>query len=81
MKAEELKDKTLDELNKLLLDLKKKQFNLRFQISQGQLENTAKIRAVRRDVARVKTFISQQRQSEAKKAAPPKAKKTGKKAA
>ncbi|PJB68997.1 MAG: 50S ribosomal protein L29 [Alphaproteobacteria bacterium CG_4_9_14_3_um_filter_47_13] len=60
MKAEELKGKTSDELHKTLLDLKKKQFNLRVQLSQGQLENTVQIRTVRRTIARVKTFIGQQ---------------------
>ena len=58
MKAEELKGKTEDELNKMLLDLKKQQFNMRFQLSQGSTENTAQIRANRRDIARVKTFMS-----------------------
>ena len=60
MKAEDLKGKTADELQNALLDLKKQQFNLRIQKSQGQLENTAQIRAVRRSIARVKTFIGQQ---------------------
>ena len=60
MKAEELKGKTKDELEKTLLELKKKQFNLRMQRSQGQLENTSQIRIVRRQIARVKTFIGQQ---------------------
>ena len=58
MKAEEFKGKTADELKKALVDLKKKQFNMRFQRSQGQLENTAQIRAVRRDIARIKTFLT-----------------------
>jgi len=57
MKADDLKGKTEDELNKTLLDLKKQQFNLRVQRSQGQLENTAQMRVVRRDIARVKTFM------------------------
>ena len=60
MKAEEFKGKTVDELEKTLMDLKKQQFNLRIQKSQGQLENTGQIRTVRRDIARVKTFIGQQ---------------------
>jgi len=60
MKAEDFKGKTADELQTALLDLKKQQFNLRMQKSQGQLENTAQIRAVRRDIARVKTFMGQQ---------------------
>ena len=59
MKAEELKTKTKDELGKTLVDLKKQQFNLRIQKSQGQLAETAKIRQVRRDIARVKTFLSE----------------------
>jgi large subunit ribosomal protein L29 len=61
MKAEELKGKTTDQLVKMLLDLRKEQFNLRFQRSGGQLENTSQMRKVRRDIARVKTFISAQK--------------------
>lgn len=78
-KAEDLKGKTPDELAKMLEDLKKQQFNLRFQKSQGQLENTAQIRAIRRDVARVMTSMCNKcgAVSESKKA--PKAKKTAKK--
>lgn len=60
MKAEDLKTKTTDELTKLLGDLKKKQFNLRFQKAQGQTQNTAQVRVIRRDIARVKTFLGQQ---------------------
>lgn len=60
MKAEELKGMSVDELNKLLLEKRKEQFNLRFQHSGGQLENTAQMRKIRRDIARVKTFINQQ---------------------
>ena len=89
MKAEELIGKTVDELKKLLMDLKKKQFNLRFQRSQGQLDNTAEIRAVRRDIARVKTSMGQQndvednagKSKEAKAPAKATKKKAGKKAA
>jgi len=55
MKAEELRAKTVDELDDLLLQLKKEQFNLRFQRATGQLENTARVRQVRRDIARLKT--------------------------
>ena len=61
MKAEELRGKTQDELQKTLLDLKKQQFNLRIQKSQGQLENTAKIRIVRRDIARVRTVLNEKK--------------------
>ena len=59
MKAEDLKGKTFDELSKMLLDLKKEQFNLRFQRSQGQLEKTDRVGKVRKDIARVKTFMTQ----------------------
>lgn len=64
MKAEDLKTKTVDELKKQLAELKKEQFNLRFQLSQGLLENTAKIRQTRRDIARIKTFLTQKTQEE-----------------
>jgi large subunit ribosomal protein L29 len=57
MKAEELRGQTADQLNDRLLDLKKEQFNLRFQGATGQLESTARIRQVRRDIARVKTVL------------------------
>lgn len=57
MKAEDLRQKTDDELNDQLLDLKKEQFNLRFQSASGQLENTARVREVRRDIARIKTLL------------------------
>ncbi len=59
MKAEELKGKSKDELKKMLLDMKKEQFNLRFKHSGGQLENTAQMRKIRRDIARVKTIMQQ----------------------
>ncbi len=58
MKAEDLKTKSEDELKKMLLDLRKEQFNLRFQRSGGTLENTSAIRKTRRSIARVKTFLS-----------------------
>jgi large subunit ribosomal protein L29 len=57
MKAEELRGKSADELNTQLLDLKKESLNLRFQQASGQLENTARMRQVRRDVARIKTQL------------------------
>ena len=56
MDAKELRDKTPDQLRDQLSDLKKEAFNLRFQQASGQLENTARMRAVRRDAARVKTI-------------------------
>lgn len=58
MKAQELKAKTPDELRDALVSLKKEAFNLRFQQATGQLENTARMRAVRKDVARVKTVLN-----------------------
>lgn len=59
MKAEDLKVKSSEELETVLADLKKEQFNLRFQGASGQLENTAQVRKVRRNVARVQTFMVQ----------------------
>jgi large subunit ribosomal protein L29 len=58
--AEILKGKSADELKKSLMDLRKDQFNARMQRSAGQLENTATLRTLRRDIARVKTFIQKQ---------------------
>ena len=57
MKASEFRAKSADELREQLLDLKKEQFNLRFQKATGQLENTARVRQVRRDIARIKTIL------------------------
>ncbi|MFA5538253.1 MAG: 50S ribosomal protein L29 [Gemmobacter sp.] len=59
MNAQELKTKTPDQLRDQLIALKKEAFNLRFQQATNQLENTSRIRAVRRDVARVKTVLNQ----------------------
>ncbi|WP_121939628.1 50S ribosomal protein L29 [Eilatimonas milleporae] len=59
MKAAELRAKSADELRDELVSLKKEQFNLRFQAASGQLENTARVRAVRRDIARIKTILGQ----------------------
>ncbi len=59
MDAKELRDKTPDELRTQLESLKKEAFNLRFQKATGAIENTARIRQVRRDVARVKTVLNQ----------------------
>jgi len=63
MKAEELRGKTPDQLKEQLLDLKKEQFNLRFQKATGQLENTARVREVRRDIARIKTVLGASQKS------------------
>jgi large subunit ribosomal protein L29 len=62
----DLKSMTEDQLADELLKLKKEQFNLRFQKATNQLENTSRVRVVRRDVARVKTLAAQKR-GEAKK--------------
>ena len=59
MAAQDLASKTPDQLKDQLVALKKEAFNLRFQQATGQLENTARMRAVRRDVARVKTILNQ----------------------
>ncbi|MDU8912201.1 50S ribosomal protein L29 [Aestuariicoccus sp. MJ-SS9] len=59
MNAKELMDKTPDQLRDDLANLKKEAFNLRFQQATGQMENTARMRQVRRDVARVKTILNQ----------------------
>ncbi|WP_158771429.1 MULTISPECIES: 50S ribosomal protein L29 [unclassified Paraglaciecola] len=59
MKATELKDKSVEELNTELLSLLREQFNLRMQASTGQLEKTDQIRKVRRSIARVKTILTQ----------------------
>lgn len=58
MNAQELKAKTPDELRDVLVALKKEAFNLRFQQATNQLQNTARMRAVRRDVARIKTVLN-----------------------
>lgn len=58
-KAAELKTKTADQLAEQLLELKKEQFNLRFQRASGQLENTARVRQVRREIATIKTLLGE----------------------
>ena len=63
MNAHELRDKTPDQLREELSNLKKEAFNLRFQQAIGQLENTSRMREVRRDIARVKTVLIDQRRS------------------
>ena len=61
MKAEEFRVMTADQLDEQLAKLKKEQFNLRFQRASGQLENTSRVREVRRDIARLKTVQTQKR--------------------
>ncbi len=60
MKAAELRDKTADQLKDEILKLKKEQFNMRFQKATGQLENTAQVGKVRRNIARMKTILNEQ---------------------
>jgi large subunit ribosomal protein L29 len=94
MGAEELRMKTEDQLKTDLSGLKKEAFNLRFQQANGQLENTARVRAVRREIARIMTFLGQKAGAaapkpaaeakpakKAKKAAKPKAEADGEKKA
>jgi len=59
MKAEDIRGKSVDQLKDQLKDLKKEQFNLRFQQATNQLEKTGRIRQVRRDIARVKTILGE----------------------
>jgi large subunit ribosomal protein L29 len=61
MKVDDVRAMTLDQLNDELLKLKKERFNLRFQRATGQLENTARVREVRRDIARIMTIARQKR--------------------
>jgi large subunit ribosomal protein L29 len=59
MKAGEVRDMTEDQLKDKLIQLKKEQFNLRFQRASGQLERTARIGEVRKDIARIKTILTE----------------------
>ena len=59
MNASELREKTPDQLRDALTELKKEAFNLRFQQAGGQMENTARMRIVRRDTARVMTILNE----------------------
>ena len=58
-KIADVRAKSADQLNEMLLDLRKEQFNLRFQRATGQLEAVSRIRQVRRDIARVKTILGE----------------------
>ena len=66
MKAGQVRGLTLDQLNDELVKLKKEQFNLRFQAASGQLENTARVREIRRDIARIQTINRQKNAAGAK---------------
>ncbi|HUZ65875.1 MAG TPA: 50S ribosomal protein L29 [Acetobacteraceae bacterium] len=65
-KATDIRAKTADELSGMLLDLRKEQFNLRFQRATGQQENMSRAKVVRRDIARVKTIMAQRTRAAAK---------------
>ena len=67
MKAGDARAMTPDQLSDELMKLKKEQFNLRFQRATGQLENTGRVRIVRRDIARIKTVAAQKRVAEKSK--------------
>lgn len=62
-KTEDFRVKSPDELNTQLSNLKKEQFNLRFQRANGQVENTGRIRVLRRDIARIQTVLTEQRRA------------------
>ena len=63
MKASDVRAKTTDELNTQLTELRKEQFNLRFQRASGQLENTSRVRVVRRDIARIMSTLGERQRS------------------
>jgi large subunit ribosomal protein L29 len=65
-KATDVRAKTPDELSTMLLDLRKEQFNLRFQRATGQQEGVGRVKLVRRQIARVKTIIAEKTRSAAK---------------
>jgi large subunit ribosomal protein L29 len=85
MKSADARAMTLDQLDDEVLKLKKEQFNLRFQRATGQLENTSRVRVIRRDIARMKTIAGQKRAGSEPvgkaEAAPKTVKKTVKKTA
>ena len=66
LKTGDLKTMTVDQLDDELVKLKKEQFNLRFQRATGQLENTSRVREVRRDIARIRTVAQQKRAAQPK---------------
>lgn len=74
MKATELRTKSDDQLKESLVGLRKEAFNLRFQRASGQLENTARVRAIRRDIARIKSVMTERRAGGATPAKPKTAK-------
>ena len=83
MKSADIRAMTIDQIDDEVLKLKKEHFNLRFQRASGQLENTARVREVRRDIARLKTIAQSKRSGPAKATAdkPAAAKRTPKRVA
>jgi large subunit ribosomal protein L29 len=73
MKPTDIRAMTIDQIDDEVLKLKKEHFNLRFQRATGQLENTARVREVRRDIARLKSIAQQKRQGPAKQGSAKKA--------
>ena len=67
MKAEDIRAMSPDQMDDAVLNLKKERFNLRFQRATGQLENTSRVREVRRDIARLKTIAKNKRSGAPKK--------------
>ncbi len=67
-KAADIRTKSADELGTMLLDFRKEQFNLRFQRATGQQEGTARIRVLRRDIARIKTIMAERKRAPAAQA-------------
>jgi large subunit ribosomal protein L29 len=65
MKIADVRAKSDDELKEQLMDLRKEAFNLRFQAASGQLENTARVRQVRREIARIKTIMAERHRTQA----------------
>ena len=76
MKTAELRAKTPDQLQESLLELRKEQFNFRFQKTTGKIENTSRIRVVRRDIAKIKTLLNEAKSGKAPAAAKKAAKAT-----
>ena len=64
IKVTEIRSKNVDELKKQLVDLSKEQFNLRFQASNGQLNNTGRVKEVRRGIAKIKTLFNEKKDKE-----------------
>lgn len=64
MKAQEIREKSTNELQKEIITLKEELFNLRFQQATGQLENSAKMRNIRKDIARMKTILTERQNAE-----------------